>query len=225
MAHIIIIDDDEKLLMLMQKLFIKEGFQVTAEATVQSFLSTVNSTAFDLIIMDVMMPEMDGFALLETIRKTIATPVLMLTACGSVDDKVKGLQLGADDYLPKPFDPRELIARVNSLLRRATSQNPETVAPISLDEENHRVLLHGTPLSLSETEYQVLTLLVKNSSTTVDRDTIMETLKGVESRAFDRSIDITISRIRKKIGDNPRKPIFLRTIYGEGYMFVQGGEQ
>lgn len=226
MYKVAIIDDDTPLLELMESFFKAKGFDVISFNSPLLGLEFLTKSHIDILILDVMMPEMDGFELLTKLREFSKLPVIMLTARGAIDDKVKGLDSGADDYMGKPFEPRELLARVNSLLRRTQEKQSEKIltnGAMKLDLLRREFSLHDTLIALSQTEFEVMTVLMLNIGSTVSRDQIMEHLKGVDAAAFDRSIDIMISRIRKKVEGDPRNPAFLKTIRGEGYMLVGEG--
>jgi DNA-binding response OmpR family regulator len=186
-------------------------------------LKMLKSLAPNLVILDVMLPGMNGFEVIRIIRRTQAVPVIMLTARGEFADRVVGLELGADDYLAKPFEPRELAARIQSILRR-TEQSVITAkrkfGPLVVDFQKRVASLHGLPLDLTTTEFAALSLLAENPGTVLSRDQIMDALRGMECEAFNRSIDITMSRLRQKLKDNPKSPEFIKTVWGTGYLFI-----
>ncbi|MCK5879588.1 MAG: response regulator transcription factor, partial [Holophagae bacterium] len=173
-----------------------------------------------------MMPEMDGFAVLKEIRKKSKVPVIMLTARGEVMDRVLGLELGADDYLSKPFEPRELVARIRSVLKRSGSDEESgreeitTNSGLELIPARKEAKINDELLDLTTMEYDMLELLVTKKGRILSRDFIMESLKGYEWEVYDRSIDVSISRVRAKLGDNPGSPRFIKTVRGAGYMFI-----
>ncbi len=225
-SRILIIDDDEKLNRLLTDYLGKMGFEVLSETLPSKGLETLDKEKPDLIILDVMLPEMDGFEVCRTIRQNSTVPVIMLTARGEVMDRVVGLELGADDYIPKPFEPRELVARIQSILRRIQNKTVSDVLSIGglkIDYQKLEVSLDGNLLNLTSTEFEFLTLLVKNKGKVLNRDQIIEELRGIEWDAFNRSVDITMSRLRQKLGDDPKKPRFIKTVWGTGYIFI-GGE-
>ena len=171
-----------------------------------------------------MMPEMDGFQALKKIREFLQTPVIMLTARGEVSDRIVGLELGADDYLPKPFEPRELLARIQSIYRRTQSpgQLVETLLfdNLSINKLKQEVLLNREPVVLSTTEYEALLLFAENPGRELDRDFLVENLRGIRWQSYDRSIDVLVSRLRLKLGDTPSKTNYIKTVHGVGYMFI-----
>jgi DNA-binding response OmpR family regulator len=167
---------------------------------------------------------MDGFTVCREIRKKYATPVIMLTARGDVTDRIVGLELGADDYLPKPFEPRELLARMQTILRRV--QNSYSLPPalifgeLEITPEKQLVTLKGETIEMTTMEFQLLLLLAKRQGKIVTRDHIMEDLRGVDWLAYDRSVDVAVSRLRQRLQDDPRAPQYIKTIWGTGYMFI-----
>tara|TARA_X000000368_G_scaffold382936_1_gene340409 strand:- start:162 stop:692 length:531 start_codon:yes stop_codon:yes gene_type:complete len=170
------------------------------------------------------MPEMDGFQVLRKIRETMDLPVIMLTAKGEVADKVVGLELGADDYLAKPFEPRELLARIQSILRRVYSQN-ELVDILSFDNLSinklkEEVVLDGNTVALSTSEFEALLLFANNSNKVLDREFLVENLRGITWQTYDRSVDVLVSRLRNKLGETPARTRFIKTIHGVGYKFI-----
>ena len=175
-----------------------------------------------------MLPEMDGFEVCRTIRQSSIVPVIMLTARGEVMDRVVGLEIGADDYLPKPFEPRELVARIQSVLRRVQQKNFSALQKFGgliIDFQKREVTLDEKIVRLTSNEFECLSLLVKNTGKVLDRDQIMEELRGIEWDAFNRSVDITMSRLRNKLADDPKNPRFIKTIWGTGYLFIGGDDE
>jgi DNA-binding response OmpR family regulator len=161
------------------------------------------------------------------VREKSRVPIVMLTARGSVMDRIVGLELGADDYLPKPFEPRELVARLQAVLRRGTpppAGDAVKVGPIEVDWEAHVARLDGRPLDLTAAEFALLALFVRNPRSALTRERIMEATRGLDWEAFDRSIDVLVSRLRQKLGDDPRRPTFIKTVRGHGYRFIGGGD-
>ena len=225
-SRLLIIDDDEKLNKLLTDYLGKMGFEVLSATLPSQGLEKLEREAPDLVILDVMLPEMDGFEVCRTIRQSSTIPVIMLTARGEVMDRVVGLEIGADDYLPKPFEPRELVARIQSVLRRVQPKSKSGVKKIgslSIDFHKLEATVDDKPACLTSSEFECLALLVKNSGKVLNRDQIIEQLRGIEWDAFNRSVDITMSRLRQKLGDDPKNPRFIKTIWGTGYLFI-GGE-
>lgn len=237
------IDDDTKLSTLTRQYV--EPFGITLETVDRpsagfAHLDAAKRTMqpFDVIILDLMLPEKDGFQVLRELREISKIPVIMLTARGDVTDRVVGLELGADDYLPKPFEPRELVARLQALYRRSQLKmtGDETSRPdvgmllraktsdgeyvLELDRRQKEARLKGQSLNLTTSEFAALELLMQRAGESLDRDQIMEALRGIEWDATNRVIDITMSRLRQKLGDDPKHPHFIKTIWGTGYAFI-----
>ncbi len=224
---VLVIDDDEKLNDLLQDYLANYGFDVVSSTHPVEGLELIISQAPDLVILDVMLPEMDGFEVCKKIRQDSSIPVIMLTARGEITDKVVGLELGADDYLPKPFEPRELVARIQSVLRRSThlkSSSLLTFNELTVNLENHEVKIKGEIIDLTSTEFELLTLFVKNPGKVLNRDQIMECVSGIEWESFNRSVDVLVSRLRQKLRDDPKHPCYLKTIWGTGYLFLGKSE-
>ena len=222
-SRLLIIDDDEKLNLLLTDYLGEMGVEVLSAVLPEEGLQLLEQENPDLVILDVMLPEMDGFEVCRTIRQSSIVPVIMLTARGEVMDRVVGLEIGADDYLPKPFEPRELVARIQSVLRRVQEKNFSAVQKFGgliIDFQKREVTLDEKIVYLTSNEFECLALLVKNVGKVLDRDQIMEELRGIEWDAFNRSVDITMSRLRNKLADDPKNPRFVKTIWGTGYMFI-----
>ena len=201
------------------------GFQITAALHPQEGLDLLSKGSFDLIILDVMLPDMDGFEVCKQVRKDSSIPIVMLTARGDVMDKVVGLEIGADDYLAKPFEPRELVARIQSVLRRTGNASNSSICQfgdLSINLNNHDVKIKGNPVTLTSTEFQLLQLFIQHPDEVLSRDLIMESVQGIEWESYNRSVDVLVSRLRQKLGDDPKHPRYLKTIWGSGYLFFKG---
>ncbi len=225
--QLLLIDDDSKLNHLLTDYLGKFNFQVHAETHPQQGLEYLDSHTVDLIILDIMLPEMDGFEACRRIRQRYSTPVIMLTARGEVTDRIVGLEIGADDYMPKPFEPRELVARIQTVLRRENrlaATDIQNFGALQIDFHKHSASLNGRELDLTSAEFELLTLFANNASKVLNRDQIMDTIRGIEWDAFNRSVDVLVSRLRQKIQDDPKHPQFIKTIWGSGYMFIGGAE-
>ena len=224
--RILVIDDDIKLNDLLETYLTGFGFEVVTQFNPQAGMDRLREEDFQLIILDVMMPEMDGFTVLRKIREFSRVPVIMLTACSELTDRVVGLELGADDYLPKPFEPRELLARIRSVSRRydesshAPLEEPSDSEGLRLHPERKQAALNGSILDLTTMEYDFLELMFTHKGRVLSRDFIMDHLKGYEWEAFDRSIDILVSRVRSKLDDSPSQPTYIKTVRGAGYMYI-----
>lgn len=222
MTTILLIDDDEKIGTLLSEYFAKFNLNLISETTPSAGLARFEKAQPDLVILDVMLPEMDGFEVCQKIRKHSNVPILMLTARGDINDRVIGLETGADDYLPKPFDPRELVARVESILSRVTLDTtniPENLIQFEkliINKNSYEVHVNGNKVELTTKEYALLLLMSEHPNKVYSRDDIMNELSGIDSELFSRSIDILVSRLRNKL-----KPLdYIQTVWGVGYKFV-----
>ncbi len=222
--RILIIDDDLALCELLQSFLLRYDYDVATAQHPDQGISLLHQYKPDLIILDVMLPGRDGFAVLQELRREHSIPVIMLTARGDVMDKVVGLEMGADDYLPKPFEPRELVARIQTVLRRShpvTMDNKVfTSDGLSVDLLKRTASLHKQVLDISTMEFELLALLIRHPGKIMSRDDIMENLKGMDWDALNRTVDITISRLRQRLQDDPKQPRFIKTVWGKGYQFI-----
>ncbi|MBT6204836.1 MAG: response regulator [Alphaproteobacteria bacterium] len=215
--HILVVDDDRRLQQLLQKYLMENGFLVSTAESAADAEAKLQSLTFDLMIVDVMMPGEDGMSFTQRIRDKAGIPIVMLTARGEGDDRIAGLESGADDYLPKPFEPRELVLRVRSVLRRNEPQRPpDAVArfgPFSFDVERMELLRDGTTVALTSREAALLKVFARNPGATLSRMRLSQ-----QSGSGERTIDVQVTRLRRKIEDDPRMPRFLQTVWGEGYV-------
>jgi len=220
MLDVLLIDDDDKLAAVLVEYCEKFGIRIQSETLPSKGLERLGHDRFDAVILDVMLPEMDGFEVCKIIRRSNTIPIIMLTARGEVTDRVVGLEIGADDYLPKPFDPRELVARINTIVKRKQpapdNSNVLTFEQLTIDQTQREVIVAGKPVELTTMEYQLLILLATSPGKDFTRDDILNRLKGTETELFSRSVDILVSRLRSKL--TPATPI--KTVYGSGYAFV-----
>lgn len=228
--RILLVDDDEKLRRLIKEYLEGYEFQVLTLADGEAVMNSIRKESPEIVILDVMLPKKDGLEVLKEIRAASRIPVIMLTAKGEEADRVVGLELGADDYLPKPFSPRELLARIKAVLRRLeTGMKPAgeeseglrlEAGNLVLDKARQTLVMEGKEIVLSSTEYRVLKVLMENPNRVLSRDQIMTLAQGKDFMAFDRSIDVHISKLRAKLEPDPRSPKRIKTIWGSGYMFV-----
>ena len=224
MTKALLIDDDQKLGDLLKNYLKSYDIDLSAINDPRNAIDTINHLDPDLLILDVMMPHINGFELCKMIREESDTPIIILSARGESDDKVKGIDLGADDYLSKPFEARELVARIHSLLRRTQKDLAVRSDPIfEVDQQRLEVSLDGNVLDLTTKEFELMDLFIKNPGVIFTRDEIIKEIKGIDAHLFSRSIDILISRLRHKIEDDPKEPKLIKTIWGKGYMFVAVG--
>jgi len=219
---ILIIDDDEKMNRLLLNYLGSFGYEVTTCVHPVLGLQKIKSILPDIIILDVMLPDMDGLSVCR--EKDFGIPVIMLTARGDVTDRIVGLELGADDYLPKPFEPRELVARIQTIMRRVNqtyhSSGSLRFEHLEIIPEKQMALLDGEAIDITTMEFQLLNLLIERRGRIVTRDQIMDSLRGIDWSALDRSVDVALSRLRQKLKDDPKTPRFIKTIWGTGYMFI-----
>lgn len=228
MNQVLIIDDDQGLVSLLQRFLQNEGFQVRAVFDHQSGLETARRGEFDVIILDVMLPGGSGFELLKSLRaEHLRTPVILLTARGEAVDRILGLEIGADDYVPKPFDPRELVARIRAVLRRSQEvhgDNPGdemlTVGDINLSLLSRTATCDGQPVELTGAEFNMLELLLRRAGAVVTREELAQAALGRPLSAFDRSVDVHVSRLRKKLGCVPGGEERIRPVRGIGYFYA-----
>tara|TARA_Y100000996_G_scaffold384025_1_gene340449 strand:- start:192 stop:896 length:705 start_codon:yes stop_codon:yes gene_type:complete len=225
--NIFVIDDDVELTDLLQEFLSSHNYHISVfnnPLKAVDELSKISHVTCDLIILDIMMPELDGFQVLRKIRESSNVPVIMLSAKGKVADRVVGLDLGADDYLSKPFEPQELLARIQSILRRVTSSNVMIdmidFEGLSVNKIKQEVLVDGRPVNLSTAEMEALLLFVDNPNIPLSRDFLVENLRGISWQTCDRSVDVLVSRLRNKLGESPSKTRFIITVHGIGYRFV-----
>ncbi len=224
MQKILLIDDDEKLGTLLSSYFERFDLELIAATLPSVGLEKLQSEQPDLVILDVMLPEQDGFEVCRTIRKSSSVPIIMLTARGEVTDRIVGLEIGADDYLPKPFEPRELVARIQNVMRRSSGRAQDgdelRYKDLVVNVERHTVELEGQLLELTTMEFQLLALFAANPGRTYSRDEILNELRGIDAQIFSRSVDILVSRLRQKLNDTTKQARFIKTVWGTGYTFV-----
>ena len=225
--NIFVIDDDNELTDLLNEFLTSHNYHVkTFNNPIKAVEEILNRPHIncDLIILDIMMPELDGFQVLRKIRESSNVPVIMLSAKGKVADRVVGLELGADDYLSKPFEPQELLARIQSILRRVSSSNAMIdiieYEGLSVNKIKQEILVDDMPVNLSTAEMEALMLFVDNANVPLSRDFLVENLRGIEWQTCDRSVDVLVSRLRNKLGESPSKTRFIITVHGVGYRFV-----
>ncbi len=228
-TRILIIDADEKAVEKTRTLLFEQGYEVSTQAQFTDTRFLTEPTHPHLILLDVMLPGMSGFELMHVIRRVSQVPVLILTTKSDVADRIVGLEAGADDYLAKPFEPRELLARIQSILRRVPARDAQASENesrewrfhgLTVQSNRRRVMLDSESVELTTAEFDLLRLLVSHSQQIMSRELILDQLRGVEWEAVDRSIDILVSRLRDKLRDDPRRPRFIRTVRSIGYQFV-----
>ena len=220
MIKALLVDDDLKLAELLESYLKKSDIKLEAISDPLNTLPAIRNHNPEVIILDVMMPKMNGFEVCEQIRKDYSLPVIMLSARGEPNDKIRGLESGADDYLAKPFEPRELVARIMSLIRRIPTKKESKNTIFEIDDLHLEIKMSGSVLDLTTKEYDLFSMFINNPGITFTRDEIIKEIKGIEAHLFSRSIDILISRLRQKIESDPKSPKIIKTIWGKGYMFL-----
>jgi DNA-binding response OmpR family regulator len=224
--RILLVEDDPRLAEMLSEYLGQAGFGVTVAPLGATALERLAGADYDAVVLDLMLPDMDGLDVCRQLRTNADTPVLMLTARGEPVDRIVGLELGADDYLPKPFEPRELLARLRAILRRraratAPGEKPLTFGRLEIDTAAHVVRLDGVQCELTGYQFDLLVTLAKNAGRVLSRDALLDAVKGEQLESFDRSIDVHVSRIRAAIEDNPKKPRRVITVRGSGYVFAK----
>ena len=224
MTHILLIEDDRRLAEMLSEYLGEAGYRVSVAGDGRTGLSRLGSEPCDALVLDLMLPDMDGLEVCRQLRAFSDVPVLMLTARGDAMDRVVGLEIGADDYLPKPFEPRELLARLRAILRRwdrTRSSNVLRFGRLEIDRDARGVRVDGAERSLTGHQFALLVALAERAGRVLSRDTLMDLVRGEELEAFDRSIDVHVSRIRAAIEDDPKRPRRLLTVRGAGYVFAR----
>ncbi len=225
--RLLMIDDDASLNKLLVEYFDRFGHKLTTATTAANGRHLLRRDEPDLLILDVMLPDADGMELCRTIREESDIPIVMLTARGDLPDRILGLEFGADDYIPKPFEPRELVARVETLMRRARETPARRLSAgggLVLETETRRVTLRGQEIELSSMEFELLRILMDSHGRVFSREMLLRKLRGIDADIFDRSVDMLISRLRKKLADDSRSPQFIKTVWRTGYQFVGGSD-
>jgi len=221
-GSILVVEDEKKIADITRTYLERDGFLVSHATTGEEALGMMGR-GFDLLILDLMLPDMDGEEICRLVRKDSDVPIIMLTAKSAEDDRVKGLGIGADDYVVKPFSPRELVARVNALLRRVK----KTVKDMSFNDgilkinvENHEVSSQGKPLQLTPTEFKILLVLSERPQAVLSRHQLVNIVQGYDFEGYERTIDAHVKNLRQKIEPDPKEPAFIKTVYGVGYKFI-----
>ncbi len=229
---LLLVDDDEEMAKLLADFLGREGYRLEAAFNGREGLEAARAGGHSLVLLDIMLPDLDGIEVLRELRKTSSVPVIMLTARGDEVDRIVGLEVGADDYLPKPFNPRELSARIKAVLRRGPA-SPQSATPLperlsfgdlAVDLAGYRAFLAERELELTAIEFALLRELCLAAGRVLSRETLLQTLGERAFEVFDRSIDVHVSHLRQKLGDDPRNPRFIKTVRSVGYSFI-GAEQ
>ncbi len=234
-CRVLVVDDDARLRELLSRYLSEQGFSVKAVTDSNTMDRALHREHYDLIVLDLMLPGEDGLSICRRLRAAdVITPIIMLTAKGDDVDRIVGLEMGADDYLPKPFNPRELVARIQAVMRRQPHELPGAPAmenevvefgAVSVNLGNRTLMRNGEEVALTTGEFSLLKVLVQHPRQPLSRDKLMELARGREYGVFDRAIDVQISRLRKLVEDDPSKPRFIQTVWGFGYVFVPEGNK
>jgi len=229
MQRILMIEDDQGLSGMVREYLGAAGFEVTARATAAEGMALLERGGFDALVLDVMLPDLDGFEVCRRVRARSDVPILMLTARGEETDRVVGLEIGADDYLPKPFGPRELLARLRAILRRRSGPAPAgsllRFGRLEIDRSARVVRLDGEDRPMTSYQFDLLCVLAESAGRVLSRDVLMQRLRGHDLEAFDRSVDVHVSRLRALIEDDPRHPRRIITVRGAGYVFAKSQDE
>ena len=228
-ATLLVVDDDVELRELLQEYLEQMGYAVVCVEDAPAMDAALAAQAFDLVVLDLMLPGEDGLSIARRLKERGGLPIIILSAQGEDVDRIVGLEVGADDYMSKPFNPRELLARVRAVLRRRTARDNVAeehliaFGEFVLDLNAHRLVHNGELVALTAGEFDLLSTLARHPNKVLHRDRILDILTGAERSPFDRSIDVRVARLRGKIEPDPSSPIYIRTIWGKGYMFCPAG--
>ena len=230
---ILIVDDDKALRDLLVRYLSENGYSVTAVNDGVEMREALKNTIPQLIILDLMLPGEDGLTLARQLRHECNTPIIILSARGDEVDRIVGLEVGADDYLPKPFNPRELLARIRSVLRRSMNTGSDTAAnvstqqlgPFQLSIQTRQLFKEGEEIILTSGEFTLMEVFANHANRVLNRDALLQLLKGYEHQPFDRSIDVRITRLRRKIEPDASNPVYIRTVWGKGYIFTPSADE
>lgn len=229
-AKLLVVDDDPEIRELIQEYLSNQGFIVHCVDSGEAMDAYLTDRSVDLVVLDLMLPGEHGLSIARRLKNDSQIPIVMISAQGEDVDRIVGLEVGADDYLAKPFNPRELLARIRAVLRRfrvnagAEAEGKVTFGDFEVDISAHRITRNGVPVSLTSGEFDLLSILVTNPNKVLDRDRILDLLTGAERSPFDRSIDVRVTRLRGKIENDPSAPEFIKTVWGKGYMFCPDGD-
>ena len=222
--RILLVDDEPLILKGLKYTLEQDGYETDTAVDGQEALDKFFSGMYDLVLLDVMLPKVDGLSVCQRIRETSSVPIIMLTAKGEIEDRIIGLELGADDYLIKPFSPRELVARVRALFRRAHQADEPAVEVLDfgdlvIDISGHKILVEGKEVDLTASEFKLLTTLARHPGRVYNRMELVEKVLGYDFEGYERTIDSHVKNLRAKLGDDPKKPKWLYTVHGVGYRF------
>ena len=231
--RILVVDDDEKIRTLLTRYLENENLQVLAAESGTAMDRLLEHEGADLVVLDLMLPGEDGLSIARRLKADTTIPIIMLSARGEDTDRIIGLEVGADDYLPKPFNPRELLARIRAVLRRPQQQQNDeedeshlySYGVFQMDTKAQRLVKNGQEIDLTTGEFTLLETLVQHPNRVLSRDQLVDLIKGYDRSPFDRSIDVRVTRLRRKIEEDPSHPVFIRTVWGKGYLFTPQGDR
>ena len=233
-TRLLVVDDDQHIRALLTRYLTQEGFAVAGVEDGAAMDEWLAGNQADLVILDLMLPGEDGLSLARRLRRESSVPIVMLSARGEDIDRIVGLEVGADDYLAKPFNPRELLARIRAVLRRQPATDPparedpeapvEVFGPYRLDAKRRELTRDGEPMALTSSEFDLLQVFLARPNRLLNRDSLLDLLKGYERSPFDRSMDVQVARLRSKIEPDTKHPIYIRTVWGKGYIFTPQAE-
>lgn len=214
------IEDDDELAQLLQSRLRKDNIDVTVALTPLEGLSLFQNRPFDLMVLDLSLPQMDGMEICRLIRQESAIPIIISSARSDIRDKMMGFSRGADDFLPKPYDPQELIFRIDAIMRRIHPALPKKSSPFEVDEQRHEIARYGTVLKLTPAEYDIVSYMIKKERYAISREELLMNIGSIKYESSLKSIDVIMGRIRQKIGDDPKNPRYIISVRGVGYKFV-----
>ncbi|WP_294917763.1 response regulator transcription factor [Sulfuricurvum sp. PD_MW2] len=220
MIKVLMIEDDVELAELLKSRLYKDHIDVTIALTPLEGLSLFQTQTFDLLILDLSLPQMDGMEICRLIRQESTIPIIISSARSDIRDKMMGFSRGADDFLPKPYDPQELIFRIDAIMRRLHPTLPKSISPFELDEERREISRHGTLLKLTPAEYDIVNYMMKKERYAISREELLMNIGSIKYESSLKSIDVIMGRIRQKIGDDPKNPRYILSVRGIGYKFV-----
>ncbi len=214
------IEDDIELAQLLQSRLYKDEIEITIAPTPLEGLTLFQTSHFDLLVLDLSLPQMDGMEICRLIRQESTIPIIISSARSDIRDKMMGFSRGADDYLPKPYDPQELIFRIDAIMRRIHPTIPKKLTPFEVDENRHEITRHGTLLRLTQAEYDIVLYMIKKDRYAISREELLMNIGSIKFESSLKSIDVIMGRIRQKIGDDPKNPHYIVSVRGVGYKFV-----
>ncbi|DAB37496.1 MAG: DNA-binding response regulator [Sulfuricurvum sp. GWF2_44_89] len=220
MIQVLMIEDDVELAQLLQSRLYKDKIEVTIAPSPLEGLTLFQTKQFDLLVLDLSLPQMDGMEICRLIRQESAIPIIISSARSDIRDKMMGYSRGADDYLPKPYDPQELIFRIDAIMRRLHPTLPKKFTPFEVDENRHEITRHGTLLRLTQAEYDIVLYMIKKDRYAISREELLMNIGSIKFESSLKSIDVIMGRIRQKIGDDPKNPHYIVSVRGVGYKFV-----